>query len=268
MKIENIMKQTRIIAIVLAMGVLFSCSKSDINLTGNGIVTFNVNADNYINESRAIVELPVPDTLIMGMLRDVNQVYRAVKVPLSNGVGVPFTQVVSSNTYIFVATNYVFRDSVYSLYNGRGDALFLAAEEKTVNTGDEFEINLTAKVCNTKVSIEYSDGFNVLENCVATLYVNSYPERKVLYPHNTDLGAAWFDAGSTLTIELDYVYNGVIKHKVYSNALSNLAPEGVAQPATWYHITLTPTVASGDVSISVSSIIEKVTGGIDVNPKN
>ncbi len=265
------MRIKRVISVVcalLAFEVSISCSNSDIDNCGTGNVTFNISADYYINESRATVELPVPDTLILGMLRDVNQVYKAIKVPLNNGVSSSFTQIVSSNTYTFIATNYVFRDSVYAQNKGRGAAWYLAGEERTVNTGDEFQINLTASVYNFKVTLEYSDGFNVLENCVATVYVNSYTDRKIEYPHSTDLGEAWFDSGSTMTIELAFTYNGEKKHKVYSNALSELAPEGVAQPATWYHITLTPTVASGDVSITVSSIIEKVNGGIDVNPKN
>lgn len=262
------MRVITVVYALLALNVSISCSNSDIDSLGNGSVTFNISANHYMNESRAIVELPVPDTLILGMLRDVNQVYKALKVPLNNGVSAPFSQIVSSNTYIFVATNYVFRDTVYAQNNGRGDSWYLAAEERTVNTGDEFEINLSASVYNSKVTLEYADGFNVLENCVATVYVNSYPERRVEYPQSVDAGEAWFDSGATLTIELDFVYNGQIKHKVYSNALSELAPDGVAQPATWYHITLTPTVASGDVSITVSSVIEKVEGGIVVNPKN
>lgn len=262
------MRVISVLSAIVAFVLILSCSESDIDSCGNGQVTFNISADHYINESRATVELPVPDTLVLGMLRDVNQVYKIIKVPLQNGVSSPFTQIVSSNTYTFVATNYVFRDSVYAQKNGRGDAWYLAAEEKIINTGDEFQVNLTASVCNTKVTIEYADGFNVLENCIATLYVDSYKDRKILYPQANNAGEAWFDSGSTLTIELDFVYNGERKHKVYTNALSELAPEGVAQPATWYHITLTPTVASGDVSITVSSVIEKVNGGIVVNPKN
>ena len=268
MKIKDIMKYAYLVFAMIVCTIIVSCSQEEYNEFGDGSVTFNISADYHINESRASVELPIPDTLIMAILRDASQVYKAVKVPLVNGIASPFTQVVSSNTYTFLATNYIFRDSVYNKNNGRGDSWFLAMEQKTVNTGDEFDMNLTAKVCNFKVTIEYSDGFNVLENCVATLYVDSYKDRKVLYPQSSDAGEAWFDAGSNLVIELDFTYNGVKKHKIYTNALSELAPDGIAQPATWYHITLTPTVASGQVSISVSSIIEKVTGGIDVNPKN
>ena len=268
MKIKDIMKFAYLMGTIVMCAIVVACGQGEFNEIGEGSVTFNISTDYSLNESRATVQVPTPDSMILAMLKDVNQVYKSVKVPLENGVSAPFTHIVTSNVYTFVATNYESRDSVYVKNNGRGDSWFYAAEQKTVNTGDVFDVNLTAKVCNTKVTIEYSDGFNVLENCVATLYVDTYQDRKIQYPYNENAGEAWFDAGSNLIIELDFTYNGQKKHKIYTNALSELAPNGIAQPATWYHITLTPTVASGQVSISVSSTLEKVTGGIDVNPKN
>ena len=268
MKIKDIMKFAYLMGTIVACSIIVACGNEEFNEIGEGSVTFNISADHHITESRATVEVPTPEKMILAMLRDANQVYKSVEVPLSNGVSAPFTQIVSSNTYTFVATNYESRDIVYAENDGRGDCWFYASEQKTVNTGDVFNVNLTAKPCNFKVTIEYSDGFNVLENCVATLYVESHKDRKIQYPQSTDAGAAWFDANSKLIVELDFTYNGQKRHKIYTNALSELAIEGIAQPATWYHITLTPTVASGQVSISVSSTLEKVTGGIYVNPKN
>ena len=169
MKIKDIMKLAYLMGTIVACAIVVSCGNEELNEIGQGSVTFNISTDHLINESRATVEVPTPETMILAMLRDANQVYKSIEVPLSNGVASPFTQIVSSNTYTFVATNYESRDIVYAKNDGRGDCWFYASEEKTVNTGDVFDVNLTAKVCNFKVTIEYSDGFNVLENCVATM---------------------------------------------------------------------------------------------------
>ena len=136
MKIKDIMKFTYLMGTIVACVIVVSCGNEELNEIGQGSVTFNISADHHINESRATVEVPTPDTMILAMLRDVNQVYKSVKVPLSNGVGSPFTQIVSSNTYTFVATNYESRELVYAKNDGRGDCWFYAAEERTVNTGD------------------------------------------------------------------------------------------------------------------------------------
>lgn len=262
------MKILGFIGALTVVGATFVACSSESELQGEGSVLFNVSADEQITDSRAAVQIETPDTLIVAAYKDVNELYKSIKAPLTEGVAAPFEWIVSSNTYNFVATNCLDENQIYSANGGRGSAWFYASQELTVVTGESFDIDLTASVKNFKVTIEYSDDFNVLENCVATLYTVSNPERKIEYPYGADAGEAWYEAGSKLCLDLSFTYNGVKKGKHFSDALSALAPEGVAQEGYWYHLTLTPTVASGQISISVSSTIEQVNGGIDVNPKS
>ncbi|MBP3420568.1 MAG: DUF4493 domain-containing protein [Marinifilaceae bacterium] len=263
------MKIFSFIGTFAVVGTIFTACNSDSNeLYGEGSVVFNVSADEQIVDSRAAVQIATPDTLIVAAYKDVDELYKSIKAPLTEGVAAPFEWIVASNTYNFVATNNLSADQIYAANGGRGEAWFYASKEMTVVTGESFDIDLTASVKNYKVTIEYSDDFNVLENCVATLYTASASERKIEYPYGEDAGDAWYNAGSKLCMDLSFTYNGVKKSKHYGDVLSALAPEGIAQEGYWYHLTLTPTVASGDISISVSSTIEQVNGGIDVNPKS
>ena len=137
------MKIFSFIGTFAVVGTIFTACNSDSNeLYGEGSVVFNVSADEQIVDSRAAVQIATPDTLIVAAYKDVDELYKSIKAPLTEGVAAPFEWIVASNTYNFVATNNLSADQIYAANGGRGEAWFYASKEMTVVTGESFDIEL------------------------------------------------------------------------------------------------------------------------------
>ena len=249
------------------MGCLMACQEVEVPQAEDSHVTFSLSSNGGMDISRAQTTVEAPTTLFLTAYKN-GEVYKEEAVlfnPAENNKSVQWTM--SANQYRFDLVNYKVEDEIYKVADGRGLPYYYATHTEILEKGKAFTIPLTATVQNSKLSIVYVDGFNVLENCTTVAYLADKAGRKIQFPANSDPGPAWFPDGSRLVPELTYTYNGISKKNVYSNALSKIAPDGVMQPAHWYNITLTPTVAQGNITISVSSAVEQIDGNITVDPK-